>query len=84
MFPLQVDPSWYERYWLRPRPARRHWTVPSTLIKSAGRAVDALQRIRRSNSPRSLRCTPVRTENGDRKNSAPETNSSDVGQAVVR
>jgi hypothetical protein len=39
MIPFQVDPSWYERYWLTERPARRRWTRLSALIKAAGRRV---------------------------------------------
>jgi len=62
MIPWQVDPSWYEHYWLRARPARRSRMVLSTLMGFAGRAVDILQRMRRGNSWRCNRGLPRRHE----------------------
>jgi hypothetical protein len=39
MIPFQVDPSWYERYWLTERPARPRGTRLSTLINSVSRRI---------------------------------------------
>jgi hypothetical protein len=35
MVPFQVDPSWYERHWLREKPQRRRWPRRSRLIGAA-------------------------------------------------
>jgi aspartate aminotransferase len=37
MVPFQVDPSWYERYWLDEQPTRRRRLSLSTLIEAAKR-----------------------------------------------
>jgi hypothetical protein len=39
MIPFQVDPSWYERYWLTERPARPRGMRLSTLINSVSRHI---------------------------------------------
>jgi uncharacterized protein YjiS (DUF1127 family) len=42
MIPVQVDPSWYEIYWLTPRPPRRRrWRHLRTLWRLAGRRTNA-------------------------------------------
>lgn len=39
MIPFQVDPSWYERYWLTERPARPRPRRLSRLINAASRCI---------------------------------------------
>jgi len=52
MIIFQVDPSWYEHYWLRERPARCRLTVLSTVMEFSRQIVEALRRLQRANSPR--------------------------------
>jgi hypothetical protein len=47
MVPFQVDPSWYERYWLEERPTPRRRMSLSTLIDAAKR----IARVARPTQP---------------------------------
>jgi hypothetical protein len=56
LVPFVVDPSWYERYWLRERPARRRWTALSRFMEFARQSVHALGRDKARQRPALTAC----------------------------
>ena len=54
MVPFQVDPSWYEDYWLSKRAPRRRWISLASLIEPALRIGRNLWPTRSSSGQRGL------------------------------
>jgi len=65
MVPFQIDPSWFDRYWLTDRPARRRWMRFADWIK-IGRRMGRLLWWRRPSSGQDAALPPSPAQTGHR------------------
>jgi len=57
MTPFSIDPAWYERYWLRERPAAPRQPLADSLLARARQAARLLRGAPAADAARSQMCS---------------------------